>query len=139
MKKYILDTSVVVKWYNQEGKKRVIQATRILHDLKEAKIMIFVPELLKIELVNVFLMGKGLHPNEIRLLLANFFSLPIIIKESTEEVLHQTSIIAKDYSITAYDALFLALARIEECQLISDDIRAHGKIDNERVVMLTNY
>lgn len=139
MEKYILDTSVVVKWYNREGEKQVIRANRVLHDLKEGKIAIFVPELLKIELVNVFLKGKGLHPNEIKLLLANFFSLPITIKESTEEVLYQTSIIAHDYNITAYDALFLALARVEDCQLISDDVRAHGKINNERVVMLTNY
>lgn len=139
MQPFVLDTSVIVKWYNQKEEKHVLQAKQLLSDFQNNKIGIIVPDLVGIELLNVFLKGKILETNEIKILLGNFYSLPFTIKETTETMLTKTAEIAKDYQITSYDALFIALAQIEDCQLISDDIKAHGKISDNTVIMLQDY
>lgn len=139
MRTYVIDTSVVVKWYNENDEKYVIQARQILQDLRYNKISIIVSDLLSIELTNVFLKGKSLVPSEIITLLQNFFSLPLIVKETSESQLSRAAVIAYKNKITVYDALYIALAESLSCQLISDDQKAHGKLEDDTVLMLKKY
>lgn len=139
MKLYVIDTSVVVKWYNQENEEYILKAQKILDDFGQGRISLLAPDLIGIELINVFIKGKKLKSVEIKILLNNFFQLPLIMKEPTEQLLFQANVTAQENNITSYDALFVALAKLEECQLISDDHIGHGKINDERVVMLKDY
>ena len=45
----------------------------------------------------------------------------------------------KEYNMASYAAYFLALAQYEDCRLISDDQKAHGKITDGTVLMLEDY
>jgi len=139
MEFYILDTSVVLKWFNTEGEQHTKKALQVLDDLKDQKISIVVPDLIIIELVNVFIKGKQLELKEIQRLITIFFALPLITKEPTESVLALVSDISYKYNLTAYDSLYVATAMEEGCQLISDDAKGHGKITDGTVVMLKDY
>ncbi len=47
--------------------------------------------------------------------------------------------ISYTYNLTAYDSLYVATAQEENCQLISDDRKGHGKITDGTVLMLEDY
>lgn len=136
---YVLDTSVVLKWYNQKDEKYVDKALSLLNDLKNERVNVIVPNLLMIELVNVFIKGKHLSADNIRELTSSFFSLPVINKEPTEGIISRIPEICYKYGLTAYDSLYLATAYEENCQLISADNKGHGKVIDGTVIMLEDY
>lgn len=121
---YIVDTS---------------EARRILDDLKSGRIEIAVPDILPLEILNAIIKGKDLSTEEANKTLKNLLEMPIKIMEISLPVLEKTSKLMKEYDMASYDAYFLALAQYENCQLISDDQKAHGKIKDGSVIMLEDY
>lgn len=136
---YVVDTSVVVKWFNQKDELEVEKSRKIYNELISNKITIIAPDLLEIELLNVLIKSKVLSVTDIKVVIKNFLSLPLIVKQPTQTILELTADIAHRYQITAYDALFLATAHEENCQLISDDAKGHGKVTDGTVIMLKHY
>lgn len=139
VKTYVLDTSVVLKWYNQENEKNTAPALQILQDFKEEKIDLIFPDLLPVEVANAFLKGKKLPAKEVKNIIRNLFALPVIIKEPTANAVLQAVELVEKTNITMYDALFIATAQIENCLLISDDQKGHGKFNKDVVMMLRSY
>lgn len=139
MPTYVLDTSVVIKWFNQKNELHTKQAQNIFADLQAEKINILVPNLLLVELLNVLMIGKKISIEEANLAVKTLFVSTIDIVEVNLPVLLQTSQLMKQYDLTSYDAYFLALAQYEECKLISDDQKAHGQIKDGTVIMLADY
>ncbi len=139
METFVIDTSVIVKWYNQKNELHTKQAYQILLDLKSETMGIIVPNIAAVELLNVLVKSKSLPFNEVKEIIKYFFSLPIVIKDISQAVLEQTAEIIETYNIAAYDALFVATAKDADCKLISDDTKAHGKITDGTVLMLKDY
>lgn len=139
MSTYVLDTSVVIKWFNQKNELHTKQARKIFEDLKSEKINILIPNLLLVELLNVLMVSKQVPIEEANLAIRRLLASSINIIEITLNLLLQTSMLIKQYNLTSYDAYFLALAQYEECKLISDDQKAHGKIPGDTVLMLEDY
>lgn len=139
METFAVDTSVIIKWYNQNNESHTEQAHEILLDLKAGKIGIIIPNIAAVELLNVFVKSKSLSINEAKIIMEHFFSLPIIMKEPSQPILEQTADIMGEYQIAAYDALFVATAKDADCKLISDDTKGHGQITDGSVIMLKQY
>jgi len=139
MTTYILDTSVVLKWFNQTGESDVSLARKIYSDFTSGNIKIVIPSLLFLELLNVLLKAKKINARQIDKLVKDLFLLPFVIKDPTETVLGKACHLAEKYELTVYDGLFLALAQEEKCQLISADIKGHGKITDGSVLLLSDY
>lgn len=139
VKTYVLDTSVVLKWFNQENEKNIFQALQILEDFKEQKIKLIFPDLLLVETANAFLKGKNLPIKEVKNIVKNLFALPVIIKEPTPSTIMRAVEMVEKKGITVYDALFAATAQIENCLLISDDKKGHGEFNKNVVMMLRSY
>lgn len=139
MESYVVDTSVVVKWFNQENESNVEAAHQIYKDMLDSKIILIAPSLLPIEIINALKKGKNMPVAAIKKSILDFFSLPLIIKEPSQTILEQTAEIMESYNIAAYDALFVAIAKDADCKLISDDTKAHGKITDRTVIMLEDY
>ncbi len=139
MDTYVVDTSVVLKWFNQENESKVEIAHQIYKDMLDNIIVLIIPNLLVIELVNALKKGKHIPLGAIKKSIHDLFSLPLIIKDPTQTLLEQTADIMDKYQIAAYDALFVATAKYENCKLISDDTKAHGKITDGTIVMLDHY
>jgi len=139
METYVVDTSVVLKWFNQENESNVKIAHEIYRDMLDNVILLIVPSLIIIEIINALKKGKHIPVEAIKKSVNDLFSLPLIIKEPSQAILEQTAEIMEAYNIAAYDALFVATAKDANCKLISDDTKAHGKITDGTVIMLKDY
>lgn len=137
MPTYVLDTSVVVQWFHYSKEHHVAEAKKLLKDLQENKITVILPDILPLELLNVFIKVKASSADKSYSVIAELYQMPINFIEVSLSVLKIAGNLMEQYRLTAYDAYFLALANYEECVLISDDQKAHGKI--ESVVMLKDY
>lgn len=139
MPTYVVDTSVIVQWFEGVNEVHIKKAIQVLEDLQNGKIHILIPDPLILELLNALFIGKQCTVEEANLAVKIIFDSTISIVEITFPVAALTTILMKQYKLTSYDAYFLALARYEGCRLISDDERAHGKITDGSVVMLEEY
>lgn len=139
MTTFVLDTSVVVQWFEESGEVHHKKAKQILKDAGNGKVNLLIPDLLLPEVLNALLVGKKCTLEETNSAVKELFNSPLIIIAVSQKVLEQTSVLMKQYSLASYDAYFLALAKYEECVLISDDQKAHGKIKDENIIMLEDY
>lgn len=136
---YVIDTSVVVQWFHKSGEAHPKEARQVLDDLRASRIDISIPDLLPLELLNVFIKGKGLSVKEADRSIKYLFEMPIKIIGISLPILKESSKLMKNHDLASYDAYFLALAKYEGCKLISDDQKAHGKIKDGTVIMLEQY
>lgn len=139
MPTYVLDTSVAVKWFHRPKELHVSQAKRIWQDLGSSKISIILPDILFLELLNVFINGKGASHESSYSILSELYRSQVTILDVSLPVLEIAARLMKQYSLASYDAYFLALAQYEDCKLISDDYKAHGKVKDGTVIMLDQY
>lgn len=139
MPTYILDTSVVVQWFHHAKEKHVKEARQLWDDLEAGRINVILPDILPLELLNAFIKGKNAASGKSYSMVATLFEIPVTIVEVSLPVLEITAALMKQYSLAAYDAYFLAFAQYEGCKLISDDQKAHGKINDGTVLMLKDY
>jgi predicted nucleic acid-binding protein len=131
MKKVVLDTSVIVKWFSQEEGSQ--KAKKILLDLREGKIQILLPELVKEELANALLKGKQLSFSQAKKALKVFYQLPLLFIPQDLKLALGTYRLASKLKITFYDACFLALAKSERAVLITANPRHQKKIKGIQV------
>lgn len=136
---YVVDTSVTIQWFHRRGELHPREAGRILDDLKAGRVAISIPDMLPLELLNVFIKGKGLSVEEANTTLKDLFEMPIKIIGISLPVLDIAAKLMGQYNLASYDAYFLALAKYEDCKLISDDQKAHGRINDGDVLMLEDY
>ena len=136
---YVVDTSVVLQWYNQTGEFHPKEARRVLDDFRTGNIQITIPDILPLELMNALIAGKGVASEEASNIMNDLFKMPVKIIEVSLPVLEASSKLMEKYNLASYDAYFLALAQYEGCKLISDDQKAHGKIVDGSVLMLEDY
>lgn len=136
---YVVDTSVVLQWYNQVGELHPKEAKRVLDDFRSGRIQISIPDILPLELLNGLIKGKSLSYDEANKALSDLFEMPIKIIDVSLPVLEIAGTLMNQYKLASYDAYFLALAQYEGCKLISDDQKAHGKITDGSVILLEDY
>ena len=124
MSRYVVDASVAVKWLVPEVHSEA--AFRLHHPEHE----LLAPDLLPTEVGNVLwrMIRRGELSREaghegLRLLLAlplNLFASAAIVEFALD--------IANDTGRTVYDSLYLALATVEQCQMVTADQRLHNAI-----------
>ena len=139
MPTYVLDTSVVLQWFHHSKELHVSEARRVWQDLSYGKINIILPDILFLELLNVFIKGKGSSPESSHSILSELYKSPITILEVSLPVLEISARLMEQYYLASYDAYFLALAKYEGCKLISDDQKAHEQVKDGTVIMLNQY
>ena len=132
MEKYILDTSVVVKWFSRE--KGTAEAEEWLKLLEKREIEIYLPELVKYELANALLKGKKLSSKKAGLALKIFYSLPLTFVEENFELAGLSYKFAEKLDISYYDACFLALAKTQKATLVTANPRHQQKIASIKVI-----
>lgn len=139
MPTYVLDTSVVVQWFHHSKETHVSKAKKIWGDLSSGKITVVLPDILFLELLNAFIKGKDSSPESSYSILNELYQSPVTITEVSLPVLELAAKLMGQYNLASYDAYFLALAQYEDCKLISDDQKAHGKVADGTVLMLEDY
>jgi predicted nucleic acid-binding protein len=115
--RYVVDASVAAKWYIPEVESE--GALRFLDGNHE----VLGPELLLPEFGNILwkkVLRRELTPGEAREVLRAFLSAPVAI-QSSETLLEPALDLAIGLRRTVYDSLYLALALLRGCRLVTAD------------------
>lgn len=139
MRKVVIDSSVIVKWLNQQNEKHLSQAESLLNAVRTQELELLVPELAKYETGNALLVTKKLSQDQAKEALELFFSLPITFVPETREMAESTYEIGLEFNITYYDASFLSLAKQFNAVLVTDNIKHQGRAKDIKVISLQNY
>lgn len=145
MKKLVIDSSVIVKWLNQNNEQRLEQADRILIDVQNSKTELIAPELAKYEVGNALLIKKRLNPTQARNALATLNQIPVEYFTETPELAKLTFTIAYQANKTSqgtttyYDASFAALTKTQNATLVTDNPKHLQKIPGINVIPLAEY
>ncbi len=139
MKPVVVDSSVTVKWINQIDEQLLEQANKVLSDAQFGSISVLAPELSKYEVGNAILKKKLSIPKAYESL-GTVYQLPIVFIPQSEELSKETYKIAQDHGVTYYDASFMALAKEQKADLITDNPKHQDKkISGLKVISLKNY
>ena len=125
MDKIIVDTSVLIKWFTDEPGST--DAQKILKQQQNSKIQIILPDIVLLELVNALYWAKKFTYEHILIVLEAMSKIKIIYKGLNNSLLPAASLLMIRYKIQSYDALFIALAEVEKCPLITVDRKHHRK------------
>ena len=133
---YILDASVVVKWFalaNEEHTKKVLALFNLVI---ERQITFLAPELLVYELSNALCRGKHFNSHQLNEAIKAFYALSVELFRANMILLHKAHEIAVDYNITVYDAIYVALAELKECSFITANTRCFKHIQKDFIIVL---
>jgi len=122
MKEYILDTSVVVKWFCREEKDS--EKSLLLRDqLLEGLCNITIPDLLVYELSNALKYNPSFSTKDVKNSLNSIFNMGIKIKEADYFTINDAIEIAFRHDVTVYDAYFIAMSIRENKPLLTADYK----------------
>ncbi len=124
MKQFIVDASVAIKWFIPE-----IHADAACQ-LLENNYKLAAPELIFSEIGNII--WKKWCRKEITLdtaqgLIKDFQQSPFTIHD-TQSLFESTWEIARQYQRSFYDSLYLALAKNQNCQMVTADLKLYNAL-----------
>ncbi len=123
MRSFVIDTSVVVKWFSEYDEGDLEKAIAVRDRIAEGRWRGIVPDLLLYELANALRYNRSLDANDVKEAVDSIIALGVEVRGADQEVLRYSIEIACKYDITVYDAYFLALAVREKKKLITADYR----------------
>lgn len=138
-KPLVVDSSVAVKWLNKQDENYTEQADKILKDVQNGKVYIVMPELAKYEVGNALLYKQMPLQNTLGSI-ATYYSIPVQFMPQDLEQAQRAIKIAYENKLTFYDASFMALAKEQEADLVTDNPKHQGKkISGLKAISLKNY
>ena len=134
MARLVLDPSVVIKWYVPEV--LTDAAVSLKRRIHEESWPVAVPQLFFVESANVLWkktsLKKELSRREGEAILSGIMGLPFYVVED-REVLPRAMRLASEYSISVYDALYLACAIRFKSVLVTADSALTRNIANSNL------
>jgi len=126
---FVVDSSVVFKWYRQPGDEDYVsQAVSILERHLHGDIEIHVPDLLFYELGNILRLKETLVSKDALTILRETFSLALQIHPIDLPLSEETFRFARERDITFYDASFVALSHLLDASFITADEKLLAKV-----------
>lgn len=133
----IIDTSVAYKFFTSEENQE--QALNILQKHKQGDEVIMIPDLLLYEIANAWSTKTSISPSQIDINLNDLkeanFKIAVVDFELITEVID----LSRKYKISVYDACYAALAKKNDCILITADDKFADKVNLPFVKKLSVY
>lgn len=120
-KKFVLDSSVAVKWFSSDKESFWGKAKDFFDDLQAGKLTVFSPELSLLEIANALLLGKKINVGAVKEACGLLRGLRIQFPPLSTSLLDEAILLSAGNKLTVYDALYLALAKQQKCQVITAD------------------
>jgi predicted nucleic acid-binding protein len=129
MTPYVVDTSVVFKWYRQSGDEDYVsQAVSILEQHLQGSVEIHVPDLLFYELGNILRFKKSLVSKDALTILRETFALALQIHSIDFLLADDAFRFATEHEITFYDASFVALSHLLQASFVTADKKLFANV-----------
>lgn len=135
----VVDTSVIIKWLNKTGEERIQEADALLELALSRGSEFIVPDLIWYEIGNVLLKSKKLTPQAVFEAYKTFTLLPLHIVPQTMRRALAVYEMASLYTMTYYDASFVALAYEVGATLVTDNPKHQKKDHGVKVIALEDY
>ncbi|HWP58365.1 MAG TPA: type II toxin-antitoxin system VapC family toxin [Candidatus Acidoferrales bacterium] len=130
---YVLDASVLMKWFMDEQDRDRATTLRDLH--ASGRSTIYVPELAFLEILNGIRFSPKAKEASGAEVLRILQDLHLQVKPADCDLLRKTNAIAWAYGITIYDALYVALAEQMGYPLITADEVMVKKLKGHSIVV----
>lgn len=117
---YVLDASVVLKWYARDKEKDLEDALKIREDLKSRTIELFAPELLVYEIANVLRYKETLEERLVLNAIVSIYEMRIM-RSVNQGIMEEAIRLARKYDITVYDSTYISFAKDLGCTFITAD------------------
>ena len=138
-RRFVTDASVVLKWFSNTGESDLEKAFELREHFLRRKIDIYAPELLIYEIANVLRYKNVLHEKLIHKAISTIYGMDIILPVNLQ-IIRTAVTLARKYSITVYDSIYLSFAQIAGCQLVTADKKLYQKIkDFPGIVLISDY
>ncbi len=123
----IIDSSVAFKWLVQEEGRE--KARVFLQNHIEKKNPILVPSLIFYELTNAWACKGTLTTKQVKAKIEKMKSYDLKTINLDFNILKMAAELAKEYKISAYDAIYIALAQKKKCDFITADRKLVSKVN----------
>ncbi len=130
---YVVDASVLTKWFMEEEDRDRAVGLRDLHT--SGRSILFVSELTFLEILNALRYGPKAKEEDGAEALHVLENLHLQVKPTDFELLRKANAIAWAYKITIYDALYVALAEQVGYPLITADEVMVKKLKGHSIVV----
>jgi predicted nucleic acid-binding protein len=131
--KLVVDASVVVKCYCQEGDS--LHAVDLIDRHLNGDISLFAPELLSYELPNALRYSK-LEQEFVSDAIDNFYETGLNLVQNGVDLSKLTTDYAFRYGITCYDASYIALAEMLGTKVVTADMKLKNNVKDNRLIIL---
>jgi predicted nucleic acid-binding protein len=121
--KIVVDTSVLIKWFKTRGEELLREAQQLLEEIERHRVEVHVPALLLYEVGNILLLKTRLGLAALNDALEHLEALPFVVAPPATPLLKRAVRLGREYSLTFYDASFLALAVELDCPFVTADQR----------------
>jgi predicted nucleic acid-binding protein len=129
MTPFVVDSSIVFKWYRQPGDEEYVpQSVSILECHLHGDFEIHVPDLLFYELGNILRLKESLVSKDALTILRETYALALQIHPIDLLLAEATFRITREYDITFYDASFVALSYLLQASFVTADKKLFAKI-----------
>ncbi|MBI4378958.1 MAG: type II toxin-antitoxin system VapC family toxin [Nitrospinae bacterium] len=123
MIKYILDTSVLIKWFSEYDEDDLDNAVNLRNKIFEGECSVIVPSLLFYEVANALRYNTRFTNKDVKDAVKSIIDMTFEVREVDKTILERAIEIAFKYNISVYDAYFLSLSQIENMPFITADYK----------------
>lgn len=132
---YVLDTSVVCKWFSDRNESDLENAQDLRRGILEGDYSITIPDLLFYELSNALRFNPGLSSEEVNEAVEAVFQLEFDVRNISADLATNAVKLAYSFNVTVYDACFLALAQNERKMLITADYKFRERVKGAKNIL----
>jgi predicted nucleic acid-binding protein len=119
--KIVVDTSVLIKWFKTRDEELLDEARNLLAEIEAQGVQVHVPALLLYEVGNILLVKTRLGLAALDETIERLEELPLVVAPPATPLLKRAVRLGREFSLTFYDASFLALAVELGCPCVTAD------------------
>lgn len=138
MIQYVLDSSVIVKWFVRKDEDNVDRALRLMDLFGEGMIGITIPDLAIYEIANALRYNKNFDSEEVKKIISTLMELQFNIINVEERLINSALGIAAEDDISIYDAIFISISENLMMPLVTANPRHHMRSGKRNIIDLKN-
>lgn len=132
--RYIIDASVVAKWYSKFGEEEFQKADELMDSHVKGKCILISSSLILYELSNALRFNSDFEKEDVLRAIEDFLGLGINLVDF-REIVAETIELAFSKDITVYDAAYVALSQVYHVPLIIADYKLFQKVKDLPLVI----